>query len=138
MARRSTPLQQPRQIADLPLSAFEDELARRRAHRPADASQLALPPRMPMRDFMPGAWRVLEGRRPYLANWHIDAKCEFLQAVSDGQITKLVINEPPGMAKSLVSSAIWPAWDWGPNDHPERRFLRSEERRVRERVYVLV
>jgi phage terminase large subunit-like protein len=128
MARRPTPVPPPRSHADLSVSVLEQELARRKSAA-ATAGTVVEPPlraiadRMPMRDFVPGAWSVLEGRRPFLPNWHIDAICDFYTAVSDGQISKLVINMPPGMAKSLLSSVIWPAWDWGPNNHPERRWL---------------
>src|SRR3977135_146099 len=64
------------------------------------------------RDFIPLAWETVEPARPFLANWHIDAIADHLQAVADGQITKLVINTPPGPAKSLLVSVLWPAWMW--------------------------
>jgi predicted phage terminase large subunit-like protein len=37
---------------------------------------------------------------------------EHLQAVSEGQIKRLLITVPPGHAKSLYVSVLWPAWQW--------------------------
>jgi predicted phage terminase large subunit-like protein len=48
----------------------------------------------------------------YCSNWHIDAVCEYLEAVTLGQITRLVINLPPGHMKSLSVGVFWPAWMW--------------------------
>lgn len=47
--------------------------------------------------------------------------CEHLEAVSAGQITRLMINIPPRHTKSLTVSVFWPVWDW--LQHPERQFL---------------
>ncbi len=48
----------------------------------------------------------------YIHNWHMDAICDHLEAVSSGQILKLVINIPPRFAKSLILSVFWPMWEW--------------------------
>lgn len=45
-------------------------------------------------------------------NWHIDAMCEYLEAVALGDISRLVINVPPGTGKSQVVGTLWPAWLW--------------------------
>lgn len=45
-------------------------------------------------------------------NWHIGAICEHLEAVTNGEIKRLLINIPPGHAKSLLVSVLWPAWVW--------------------------
>jgi predicted phage terminase large subunit-like protein len=47
----------------------------------------------------------------------------FLEAVTAGRIQYLLITIPPGMAKSLLVSVFWPAWEWGPKRRPELRFL---------------
>lgn len=67
------------------------------------------------------AWNVLEPGRKFKGNWHIDAICEHLEAVSDGRINRLLINVPPRHMKSLLVSVIWPVWDW--LSHPSRQFL---------------
>lgn len=64
------------------------------------------------RDFVPGAWAVLEPKTPFLPNWHIDLICEHLTAVLLGQCTRLVINIPPRYMKSLLVTVMWPVWAW--------------------------
>lgn len=59
---------------------------------------------------------------PFVDNWHIGCMAEHLQAVSDGQIKKLLINLPPGMTKSATCAIFWPTWQWGPYNMP---WLRS-------------
>ena len=60
---------------------------------------------------------------PLIWNWHIDAICDHLQAVTQGHIRHLLINVPPGHAKSLLVCVMWPAWEW--TRQPERRSLFS-------------
>lgn len=72
-------------------------------------------------EFFKASWHILEPGTPYSHNWHIDAKSEHLEAVSAGEITRLLINEPPRTTKSLLCSVAWPAWEWTHN--PYRRFL---------------
>jgi hypothetical protein len=47
--------------------------------------------------------------------------CAYLEAASRGDITRLIINIPPGMMKSLVVSVMYPAWIW--IKQPGQRFL---------------
>lgn len=75
-----------------------------------------------LRHFLAAAWPTIEPK-PFKANWHIDAVCEHLEAVSRGQLRHLVINIPPRHTKSLTVSVSWPAWEWGPFSHPETRWL---------------
>ena len=49
---------------------------------------------------------------PFIDNWHIGAICEHLEAVRRGEIRDLVINIPPGHAKSIVLAVLFPAWVW--------------------------
>jgi len=62
--------------------------------------------------FVREAWPVLKPEIPYVHNWHIDAICENLAAVSHGEIKRLIINLPPQSMKSLLTSVMWPAWEW--------------------------
>jgi predicted phage terminase large subunit-like protein len=64
------------------------------------------------RRFIQEAWPVVEPSKAYLPNWHIDAIADHLQAVTEGQIKNLLVNIPPGHAKSLLVSVLWPAWVW--------------------------
>lgn len=73
--------------------------------------------------FVREAWHVLEPGNPYVHGWHIEAICSHLEAVTDGRITRLLINVPPGTMKSLIVSVFWPAWEWGPKGQPSLRYL---------------
>jgi hypothetical protein len=67
--------------------------------------------------FTQRAWHVLEPTQPYVHGWHMDAIGEHLEAVSAGQITRLLINVPPGTMKSMSVCVFWPAWEWGPRGY---------------------
>jgi hypothetical protein len=69
------------------------------------------------------AWHVLEPEAKYVHNWHIDAICAHLEAVTAGRINRLLINVPPGSSKSLIVSVMWPAWEWGPCGRRSLRYL---------------
>ncbi len=68
-------------------------------------------------------WHVLEPGRPLVYGWHMDAIGEHLEAVTAGQIKRLLINVPPGFSKSLETNVLWPSWEWGPRDMPYLRYL---------------
>ena len=57
-------------------------------------------------------WEFVEPANPFVGNWHIEAICEHLEAVTNGEITRLLINIPPGCMKSLLTDVFWPAWEW--------------------------
>ena len=78
-----------------------------------------------LRDYIPLVWPVLEPGRPFIGGWAIDAVCDHLQAVTDGYITKLLINVPPGFMKSLSTCVFWPSWEWGPRNRPDLRYVAS-------------
>ena len=69
------------------------------------------------------AWHILEPGRSFLWGPALDAICDHLAAVTRGDIDRLLINVPPGFAKSLLTAVFWPMWEWGPGGRPERRFL---------------
>lgn len=46
-------------------------------------------------------------------NWHIDCIAEHLEAVFNGEIRKLAINEPPRCLKSEEVAQLYPAWVLG-------------------------
>jgi predicted phage terminase large subunit-like protein len=63
-------------------------------------------------EFVKASWHIVEPARPFIDAWHIGAISEHLEAVSRGQIKNLLINVPPGHAKSLLVCVQWPAWQW--------------------------
>ena len=60
---------------------------------------------MRLADFIATGWRFIEPYR-YLPNWHIEAVSQHLEAVSDGQIERLIINEPPFEHESLLKVRV--------------------------------
>lgn len=86
-------------------------------------------------EFCKQAWSIVEPSRPLVWGWHLEAKCNHLQAVynftvppeidSEAKelvgIQSLIINEPPRCSKSLFSSVLFPAWVWV--KWPGARFL---------------
>ena len=75
--------------------------------------------------FMELSWHILEPENPYSRGWHLKAICDHLQAISNGHITRLLINVPPGFTKSLTTSVFWPAFEWGPRKRPDLRYVLS-------------
>ncbi len=59
----------------------------------------------------------------FVPAWHIGAMAERLQALQDGEIPNLLILIPPGTAKSLVTSTLYPCWVW--TRYPSEQFLCS-------------
>jgi predicted phage terminase large subunit-like protein len=65
--------------------------------------------------FLRSAWRYLDSS-PWKDGWPIEAVAEHLQAVVDGDIKRLIINIPPRMGKSSITSVALPAWTWAQRD----------------------
>ena len=65
-----------------------------------------------LRAYVEQAWPILEPDRRFLSNWHIDLLTEYLEAVTAGEITRLLVNLPPRYMKSLLISVLWPTWEW--------------------------
>ena len=74
-------------------------------------------------EFCKMAWHVLEPATPIRWGWALDAMCEHLEAVHNGQIKRLLMNVPPGMMKSLLTGVFFPAWEWGAGGSPSLRYL---------------
>lgn len=49
-------------------------------------------------------------------SWYLDYLCDVMQAVTLGQIKRLIINIPPRHAKSTIISQLWQAWLIGRDD----------------------
>lgn len=74
--------------------------------------------------FFRAGWHVLEPATPLLDNWHIDVVCDHVQWLLTEwlkhkrdpsyiqQIKSLLVNIPPGTAKSRIVSVYAPAWMW--------------------------
>lgn len=64
-----------------------------------------------LRDYLPEAWRLIDPA-PYVPNWHADAICDHLSAVTTGDILDLLITMPPRHTKSAIVAVIWPTHEW--------------------------
>lgn len=73
-------------------------------------------------NFIQRAWPHIDPQ-PYVHGWHMDAIAEHLEACAKGEITRLLINVPPGTSKSTSTSVFFPAWLWGPFGWPGARFI---------------
>lgn len=74
-------------------------------------------------EFIKRAWPIIEPGQPYVHGWHIDAIAQHLEAITAGEINRLLINVPPGTMKSLAAGVFWPAWEWGPKGRPQTRVV---------------
>jgi predicted phage terminase large subunit-like protein len=66
-------------------------------------------------------WHVLEPTTALDWWWHLDLICDTLERVSAGELRRVLLCVPPGTAKSLITSVMWPSKWWLNN--PSERFL---------------
>lgn len=96
-------------LEDLRLERYRRERTRRRQAR---AAKLAKPATESLATFVLEAWPIAEPGARLVWNWHLDAICEHLQAVTEGHLRRLIVNVPPRMTKSMLTCVLWPAWEW--------------------------
>ena len=89
-----------------------------KTHLPAVQAELMHRAETSLRTFVKAAWHVLEPSTDFCPNWHLDAICDHLAAVSRGEIRNLLINIPPRHMKSLGANVFFPAWIWAQNPNP--------------------
>lgn len=70
--------------------------------------------------FVEYAWSSVSND-PFVSGYMVDALCEHLQAVHDGQIRRLVLALPIRHGKSLLTSVMFPVWLWLQN--PKLRII---------------
>lgn len=68
-------------------------------------------------------WHLLEPATPLVEGWPLYAMCIHLEAVTRGEIKRLVINVPPGFMKSLLCNVFWPLWEWSAGGQPSARYV---------------
>jgi predicted phage terminase large subunit-like protein len=73
-------------------------------------------------EFIRQAWPVIEPGTQYIDSWHIHLIGEYLQAVNEGEIRRLIINIPPRYMKSIEATVCYPVWTW--TKAPEKRFIK--------------
>jgi len=75
--------------------------------------------------FVREAWKVLEPTQELKIGWALEAIADHLEAVTYGDLTRLIITVPPGFMKSLLTGVFWPAWEWGPQGKASNRIIGS-------------
>ena len=98
--------------APLSPAVMLDLLQREKDRRAASAS---------LYEFVKQSWHVVEPGVPFKPSWHIEVICEHLEAISSGEIRKLIVNIPPRHSKSTIVSVMYPMWEW--QVQPEEKFL---------------
>lgn len=73
--------------------------------------------------FITQAFHTVNPASPFAPNWHIDLIADYLEATRRCEITRLLINMPPRMMKSLSVTVAWPAFLLGHD--PSLRILAS-------------
>jgi len=64
------------------------------------------------RPFLRRFWRVINPNTVLTEGWYLDAIAEYLMEVRLGQITRLIINQPPRSAKTSLGTEMFPCWWW--------------------------
>ena len=75
-------------------------------------------------------WSLIEPARKLTWNWHYDLLCSELERVARGEVRELVICVPPGTGKSILVSAMFPAWLWLHQGHQRMIALSHNPRPV--------
>lgn len=65
-------------------------------------------------NFVERAWPIIEPGTPFVNGWSMGAICEHYQAITEGQIKRLLVEVPTGLSKSTISQVMFPPWEWGP------------------------
>ncbi len=86
-----------------------------------DQAALAALLRSDLRFFVWKSFQTILPGTPYLPNWHIDAIVHQLMRVHAGDISRLLINQPPRSLKSICVSVAYVAWLLGHD--PTRRVI---------------
>lgn len=81
-------------------------------HAPSRDEILAERCRRSLRVFTREAWPVIEPQTEFVHGWHLDVVAEHLEAVTAGEIPRLIINVPPRTMKSIQTCVMWPSWEW--------------------------
>src|SRR5262245_9999644 len=97
------------------LATLDSKLNRRAAARYSES----------FREFAVAAWPLIEPVTPLITGRYFDVLCEYLGAVSRGQIRRLIINIMPRIGKSSIVSVLWPTWEWARDSATSRWIFAS-------------
>jgi hypothetical protein len=113
-------------FADPLLAEIDAVIAERLAAQGGHDDEEALRLEGSLLDFVEAAWPSIDGAE-YQPNWAITGLTEHLEAVSDGEIKRLLVNFPPRASKTTVASICYPAWLW---TQRHRTFLKGPQTKI--------
>ena len=64
-----------------------------------------------VRAFFENSWHAISGDQ-FIGGWHIDCLLDHLDAVAQGQLSRLLVTIPPATGKSNLITAAFPAYLW--------------------------
>lgn len=99
-------------MAEVPPFILLDAVRKEREVRKAEDS---------LYEFVKQAWSTMEPGVEFVPSWHIQIICEHLEAISNGEIKRLLINIPPRHSKSTIVSVAFPCWEW--LKRPQEKYL---------------
>ncbi|CAL7963183.1 Terminase_6C domain-containing protein [Alphaproteobacteria bacterium] len=67
------------------------------------------------KSFLHKVFNTLHPTQTFIDNWHIDLLGEYVQAIREKEVKRLIINMPPRSLKSICVSVALPAWLLGHN-----------------------
>ncbi|MBI5940142.1 MAG: phage terminase large subunit [Caulobacterales bacterium] len=112
----------PRDKAEAYLELLREQHRRREAARIRNERAAIIANCSTLYGFIKEFWFVLEPVAKFKGGWALMAMCDHLEAVTRGDIKRLLITVPPGMMKSLLM-VFWTAWEWGPKGMPHIQVL---------------
>ena len=123
VAEFARPPQRPRQPAksDPTIRSRNPAPVRQEGSQMNEHAALAALLRSDLRFFVWKCFQTILPGTPYLPNWHIDAIVHQLMRVQAGDISRLLINQPPRSLKSICVSVAYVAWLLGHD--PTRRII---------------
>lgn len=68
--------------------------------------------RRSLKAFTKACWHIVEPGTPFVDGMPIDAMVQHLEALTWGDLKRLLINIPPRCTKSTIGNVIWPVWHW--------------------------
>ncbi len=74
-------------------------------------------------DFVELMWPILDPGQVFVRGKVQEAIALHLEAVHHGKIKNFLGNVPPGSTKSYLCNVFFPAWEWGPRNRPDLRYM---------------
>jgi len=87
-------------------------------------------------DFMRFGWHAIEPGVDFVTGPAIECMAHHLEAVTRGDIKRLLMNVPPGFTKSMMVNVFWPAWEWARGMRHHRFISASYEKTLATRDLV--